>query len=280
MENCLINIDSRFRNIQKYPDAGKFTITLPEPLKNITFIRLASIELPTTFYTFLASYNNISFTIILNNDQEISITIKEGCYTSTLMINYIQSLLNVINSTYNTNFSISWDEISYKVTITNNISFSLIFDNDSIHRSLGFRLGFRGNNNTYLYTNQLPVYNEATNTTIYTWTGESFLDVTKDEYLFLRINDYGILYNQNTNMPNTILAKIILYDQQFVIDNGANLLTKTYKFRQPINLSKLDIELVNMLGFTIDMNLIDFSFTLECGQIYDNNDYNNHNFRI
>ena len=29
--------------------------------------------------------------------------------------------------------------------------------------------------------------------------------------------------------------------QQFIVDNGANFLTKTYKFKQPVNLSKFDI---------------------------------------
>ena len=65
-----------------------------------------------------------------------------------------------------------------------------------------------------------------------------------------------------------------------VIDNGANFLTKTYKFKQPVNLSKFDIELVNQFGKTVDMNYIDFSMTLEVGQIYDSGDYDKYNFNL
>ena len=62
-----------------------------------------------------------------------------------------------------------------------------------------------------------------------------------------------------------------MFDAQYIVDNGSNFLTKLYKFKQPINISKLDIELISPIGYTIDMNDIDFSFTLELGQIYDSN---------
>lgn len=276
MENILINVDSKFRNIHKYPNPGKFTFILDEPLKNISYIRLSSIELPTTFYTFTSGLNNISFAIIDSNDNQTYIYIKEGNYNSSQMVTYIQAQLNDANNAYGTHFKIAWDDIDYKVTFSNDTPFSLIFNNDELHRSLGDRLGFRGTNTDYLKENQLISYDDFSNTYMYSWTADTFLDITKDEYIFLKINDYGVIYN-NTNTKN-LLAKIILYDQQFVIDNGANFLTKEYIFKQPTNISKFDIELVNSLGNTIDMNLINFSMTLECGQNYDINSYNKHNF--
>lgn len=276
MEKILINIDSRFRNLDKFPDPGNFVYNLKEPLKNITSLRLASIELPTTFYTFLSRYNNIDFTIIDSNGYDHTIIIEEGNYTSTAMMTYIQGILTQINLGFGTTFTISWDSINYKVTITNDTPFTLLFGNDKDHMSLGFRLGYRGSDTDYLLDNQGPYYDVTTNTFRYGWTGDTFLDITKDEYLFLRINDYGVIYNDIRE--KSILAKIILYDQQFVIDNGANFMTKSYQFKQPVNLSKFDIELVNSLGETVDMNLINFSLTLELEQIYDGNTYNNHNF--
>jgi hypothetical protein len=139
-------------------------------------------------------------------------------------------------------------------------------------------LGFRGLNSSYLYATQVNSIDPATKKPSYHWQGETYLDITKDEYLFLRINDYGVIYNYHRE--KTLLAKIILYDQQFVIDNGANFLTKLYNFRQPINLSKLEIELISSSGTRINMNLIDFSMTLECGQIYDSTKKENYNFNL
>ena len=57
-------------------------------------------------------------------------------------------------------------------------------------------------------------------------------------------------------------------------------LTKEYIFKQPINISKLEIELVNALGQTINMNLINYSLTLEFGRIYDSNQFGSKNFQV
>jgi len=278
MENILINIDSKFRNIQQYTDPGFFVYHLDDILKNISFIRLASIELPTTFYTFLNIYNNISFTIILEDDTQLEFYIEEGNYTSELMISQIQKLLNIRNLQYNTKFTFTWDPINYKTAFSNDRPFTLIFGNDTTHVSLGYRLGFIYDDTTYLSKNLGLTYNPTTNTNSYIWSSDTFLNITKDEYLFLRINDYGVIHNNVRE--KSLLAKIILYDQQFVIDNGANFLTKLYKFKQPKNISKFEIELINSLGQTINMNFINFSLTLECGQIYDEKEYNKYNFTI
>lgn len=278
MENVLINIDSKFRNVALYPNPGSYTYFLKEPLKNINFIRLASIELPTAFYTFLDAYNNISFIILLEDESELFIYIEEGNYDSTTMITYIQTQLNIKNTEYKTKFLITWNVINYKITISNDTPFTLIFGNDNLHRSLGYRLGFINDDSNYLAKNIPYIYDPTIDDSNYQWTGDTFLNITKDEYLFVRINDYGVIYNDQRE--KSLLAKIILYDQQFIIDNGANFLTKTYKFKQPINLSRFEIELINQYGQTVNMNYIDFSLTLEVGQIYDSNDYDKYNFNL
>ena len=42
-----------------------------------------------------------------------------------------------------------------------------------------------------------------------------------------------------------------------------NLLTKEYIFKQPIDINKFDIELIDPYGNIIDMIYMNFSFTLE-----------------
>ena len=267
MENILINIDSRFRNKKIFPNPGNYTYLFNDPFKNITYIRLSSIELPNMYYSFNNKYLNTFFKIIID-DNIINVIIPEGNYSSDIMINKLQELLNNINSTNNTSFSISWDNINYKISIYNNVPFSLEFSNGSnILHSLGYYLGFRYTDDNYLYENQETIYLDGL--LLYYWKSNTFLDVTKDEYLFLRINDYGIIYNDFRD--KRLLAKIIMFDAQYIVDNGSNFLTKMYKFKQPVNISKLEIELISPLGYTIDMNDIDFSFTLELGQIYDSN---------
>ena len=61
MENILLNIDTRFIDKSKFPNAGKFTYQLDNPLKNIGYIRLSSIELPALYYVFKNIYNNVIY---------------------------------------------------------------------------------------------------------------------------------------------------------------------------------------------------------------------------
>lgn len=269
MENILINIDSGFRNKSVFPNSGHFVYTLDEPVKNISYIRISSIELPATYYTFQSKLNNITFTVLVNNDYNLYfvINLKEGNYTSDLFINYIQSQFDTINKTFLTKLHISWDTITYKTTISNNVCFTLLFDNDTDHVSLGNRMGFSGSNTSYLYNNQKSYLNETTLLNVYAWVSETYLNITKDNYLFIKINDYGVIYNNN-NIGKSILGKVTLYNTDIIFDNGANLLTKMYKFRQAVNINKLDIELLNPFGNTIEMGLVDYSLTIELGQIY------------
>ena len=262
MENILINIDSRFRDKKKYPNPGYFIYNLPTTLRNINYIRLSSIELPTTFYTFTEEYKNTSF--ILETEANIyEVKIKAGNYAADFMINYIQGQLNIINNTDSTNFSVSWDNIDYKVTFASVSPFTLKFGINGSNTPLGYYLGFRNDDTSYDMANQ-KTYNDN-GTTLYFWTSDTFLDTTKEEYAFVRVNDYGNIFNdiRNTNL----LAKIVLFEAQFVFDNGSNYLTKEYKFKQPTNITKLEIELLLPTGIRINMNSIDYSLTLEIGQL-------------
>ena len=275
MENILINVDSRFRDKKKYNNPGYFVFDLDEPLKNIKYIRLSSIELPTTFYTFSDKYQNTFFKIKTGND-EFDIKIKNGNYNPDTLITTIQHIFNEINIEYNSEFTILWDNIDYKVTITSNINFALIFLNDEIIQSLGYLLGYRQLDEYYILENQqIKLIN---GTQKFYWSGDTFLDTTKEEYIFVRVNDYGTIYNQIKK--KNLLAKVILFDSQFVFDNGANFLTKNYEFKQLVNINKLEIELILPTGFTIDLNLIDFSITFELGQIYDSKQFSNNNFLV
>jgi hypothetical protein len=272
MENILINIDSRYRDKKKYLNPGFFTYELNEPLKNIKYIRLSSIELPTTFYTFSEKYFNTYFKIVTETTV-YDIKIKDGNYNSETIITAIENIFSNINDI---TFDISWDPIDYKITIESANKFGFIFSNDNTLQTLGYLLGYRQNDEKYNY--ELQPFKIVNGSRVYYWVSDSFLDTTKEEYLFVRINDYGVIYNQ-TKKKN-LLAKVILFDNQFVFDNGANFLTKNYEFKQPVNINKLEIELILPSGFTVDLNLMDYSLTLEFGQIYDSRQFEKNNFIV
>lgn len=271
MENILINVDSRFRNIDLYPNSGKFTLKLNQTIKDILYIRLSGTEIPNLYYTFSQAKQNISFTITVAGNDTI-VTISDGFYDATQMLTNIQAKLPA-------GMNIALNLLNGIVTISHATTvFSINFSNNSSKKQLGNYLGFIKDNYTSFFNNARQEI-----------VSETLLDTIGDNYIFLRINDYGKIYNFNkatTDYNETIdnyLGKIILTanktDKNF--DNN-NFITKRHIFRQPANIGKLDIELLDPNGDTIKTNLIDYSFTLELGVIYDKELYkqslNNLNF--
>jgi hypothetical protein len=103
--------------------------------------------------------------------------------------------------------------------------------------------------------------------------GDAPADINGEKYIFLRINDYGSVYI-SPKLPYKVLGKIILDTKQgFIFNNGQDLIYKTYKFRQPSDVKSLEIELLDYNGNRLNINGIDYSFTLEFGMIYDETIY-------
>ena len=124
-------------------------------------------------------------------------------------------------------------------------------------------LGFRKNLYTLTAKQTVPVF----------INGDAPADINGEKYIFLRINDYGSVYI-SPKLPYKVLGKIILDTKQgFIFNNGQDLIYKTYKFRQPSDVKSLEIELLDYNGNRLNINGIDYSFTLEFGMIYDEEIY-------
>jgi hypothetical protein len=95
---------------------------------------------------------------------------------------------------------------------------------------------------------------------------EKIFNTLGDNYIFIRINDWGSL----DFFGSKIFGKVLLTSG---MGNPKldEYVSKEYKFKQPINIQKLDVELVDYLGNTVDMNGFEFSFTLELKQILNSN---------
>lgn len=261
MENQIINIDSRFRDKEVYRNAGRFTYYPKYRIKNITYVRLSSIELPNMYYTFTRLKQNISFKIIIPGTEAVTttITISEGSYTSDLLLNHLQDQIDAFPVLTNIGIQVSFDDITSKINFRSltSTAFNLAFSRDdpvpSVYPTFGYQLGFRQDKYTGLST----------------YTSESVLDVTGDHYVLVRVNNYGFMYNEVCG--EYVLAKIRINRNKtsVIYDDGSNLLTKEYRFRLPVNLDKLEIELMDPYGRTLDMIGQDFSLTLEIGQVVD-----------
>lgn len=264
MENILINVDSRFRNLQLYPNTSKFTIKLANTIKNIMYIRLSSVEIPNLYFTFSDAKKNTSFTLNTNGESYL-IHIEDGFYNSTQLLAAIQTELTNIPG----NFTIKLNLANGFVTFQGDTTFTINCNATEPYPSLCYHLGCR---NTKCSCKP-KIVNGSTKHYI---TYASQLDNIGDNYLFLKVNDYGKIYNFNLDNNNvsesqeSYLGKIIINsnkaDRNF--DNN-NLITKRHIFKQPVNINRLDIELIDPYSKLVEMLHMNFSFTLEIGVIYD-----------
>ena len=124
---------------------------------------------------------------------------------------------------------------------------------------LGFYIGFRPNikktTNQFLLT---PVVND----TKVILRAPKIYDATGDDYIFVRINDWGYVDYFGTKM----FAKIV-FSSGLGNSRLDDFINKEFRFRQPTNIQRLNIELVDYLGNTIDLNGFDWSFTLELKEL-------------
>jgi len=126
---------------------------------------------------------------------------------------------------------------------------------------IGWAMGFRNG-----------LYN--TNSSI---VSESVLDVHGPRYLFLTIDEHRLnvnsdfkIANAKNTIPNLIFAKIAIIEPPFSIQTVSDysLYTEPRIYYGPVNISKVDIKLLDEHGRIMDLNSKNFSFTLRFTVIY------------
>ena len=75
-------------------------------------------------------------------------------------------------------------------------------------------------------------------------------------------------------MDKSVLAKIPMINGKLslvVEQNLSDSLVKTRIYNGPVNLKKINVKLIDKFGEIIDLNHMDFSFTLEIEILYERN---------
>ena len=110
---------------------------------------------------------------------------------------------------------------------------------------------------------------------------EGLFDAGGDRYIYLTVNDYQYNYNETnvicfdkSSIEEHTLAKIPMVNGKLslVIDeNNKNPLVKIRQYNGPVNLNKFEIKILDKYGNIIDLNFMDFSFSLELETLYERN---------
>ena len=287
--NQTIILNSLYREDYLSSLSTDFNITLPNHFKNVLSIRLSSLQLPNVIYCISNNNNNNSLYIsedILGGVKGIVI-IPDGNYDYITFATLLQTEINTQLIT--SNFVVTTDSATQKITITNNINtFTMNFivkelvsgvsseyiinknykqlhcinDITELYKKLGWLMGYRKS----LYKDEKS------------YTSEGIYNGSFTEYIYFILNDFNNSQSQNiigmfskSTIGNNILAMIPLNANSFHIcfDNGADFIEKKREYFGPVNIQKLKIQLLNQYGEILNLNSMDFSFSLELELAYD-----------
>ncbi len=291
----LINVDSRFRPTTMEP-VGNFLYRLEHTYKNVIRVRVASIEIPNTFYTFTTARQNVSFIVstrdITGITRSLTILIPDGNYTISELQTVIQNQLNVgLRAPYGIFIEAQLDNNSGKFTFEcqglapyptadgtdpTYEAYPLTFDFATPRPStrhggigIGYNLGFRQPLYTITPANPASGPYAAGSVPLYFLTGESIVDTIEDTYLLLGLNDLHTLEHRTNTNYFQMLAKIIVREDKnaVIYDDGSSLISNEIIFPSPQNLTSLQISLLDVYGEIIDLNGLNYSVTFEITEV-------------
>jgi hypothetical protein len=274
-----LNIDTRFRDNYYSTAASNFNIQLPLNIDNVLQMQLASIELPTSYYVVSKQYNNNYFNIVVNGENAI-ITIPDGNYTQTAIMDIINTQLElsgppfsyisfIVNLTNTTNGSAETMVGPNGTGVVTQLELNFQYDRNGIEDrgtplplKFGWNLGFRNG-----------IYSGITN-----YVSEGIIDLSGPRYVYLVVDDYNNNVNNNfysafnnSVLNKNILARISVQANNFNIleQNNLNIVTTPREYFGPINLYAMNIQLLDEYGRIVDLNNMDFSFCLTLINVYD-----------
>ena len=282
-----INIDTRFRENYYATQSSNFHLDLPIRLTQVVSLQLSALELPSTFYAISKVFGNNFFIISLPNTSidPLIITIPDGNYTYLTLQNYINNFIGTDPSV-----PADYHAINFLADIntpggtgsggtgkmvvgstTGLIDFVMNFQTDRYGNDdkqtplplklgwlMGFRSGYYENNATYV--------------------SEGLIDLLGPRYIYLVVDDFNNnvsdgFYGAFTSslLNKNILARITLQGSVFniIAQNNLLLVSTARQYFGPVDIQKMQIQLLDEYGRILDLNNMDYSFCLSFQTIYD-----------
>ena len=273
-----LNINSCFRSNYFQSNSSDFQYIIPGEIKNVISMRLVSLEFPHSWYLISTNNKNDFFKITLTmiSKQNIAsetyiIKIPEGNYTEKTLEIFLNEtyFYKSVNKNLLKYINFSIDPYSKKTTfkvLNQDINISLSFspeENDNPLITFGWLCGFR-------MTNYLNIVNCI--------TSEGIFDNGNENYIYVVINDYQYNTNQmnivgfdGSILNENVIAKVLYQnnDCSYILINDNNPLAQTREYNGPVNISKLNIKLLDKFGRIINLNNMDIGLTIQYNTLYE-----------
>jgi hypothetical protein len=279
-----LNIDTRFRENYYSSTSTNFNLVLPMNMNNVLSMQLASIEIPTSYYIVSKQFGNNYFHITIDGSGTQLVTIPSGNYKFDGIASIINEAIshlplpfkdvyfqiNLSNLTNNGSgqMMVGWPVGSTYVGTNITLNFQLNIEGQDIRNTplplkLGWLLGFR---------NGLYVNNQN-------YVSEGIVDIYGPKYLYLVIDDHNNNVSNNfysafnsSILNKNILARITVQSTttfSVLSQNNLNLVSTSREYFGPVNLQRMNVQLLDEYGRIVDLNSMDFSFCLTLTTAYD-----------
>ena len=279
-----INIDTRFRENYYTSNASNFHVNLPIRLTQVVSLQLSAMEMPTTFYVISKVFGNNFFVLEISGLDPLIVTIPDGNYDYLALQNYINNYLTTVATGAYQNINCLVDINTPGGLGPSAGSGKMIFGSTSGTQafSINFLVDRYGNEDRQtplpLKLGWLMGYREGYYENAYTYPSEGVVNLIGPRYIYLVIDDF----NNNVNdgfygaftssiLNKNILARISLQGSVFSVlsQNNFNLLTTPRQYFGPVDIQKLQVQLLDEYGRILDLNNMDYSFCLSFQTVYD-----------
>jgi hypothetical protein len=268
----LVCVDSVFRPHYDTTKSNDFIFYIPEHIKKVVSMKIASIELPNTQFMFSSANYSNTFFISINEEEPLLITIPDGSYIIEEITSTLTNLIN--DSRVEATYDYQKGRVMFTHTGTEGqIQLDFTTSGAKYRQNAGWYLGFRN-----------LTYEKTISTEDPSIIADSIFGANIDKYIFLDIDDYqrnfltGAVISVTNRTPtgnssyigNTIMAKIPMSTDPNTImfNNGLDQLFKNREYFGPVKLEKLRIRLLNKYGDLVDFNNEDYSISIEITEMY------------
>lgn len=277
-----VNIDTRFRENYFSTQSSNFHLDLPLRLNQVVSLQLSAMEFPSTFYAISQIFGNNFFVIRIAGEEPLLVTIPDGNYTYSVLQTYLNNYLA------NPTIPVPYQSITFTTDIVSVSSTSSgtgkmhVTSSTSTPFTLDFSTNKNGNED-----NSIPLqlkfgwligFRRATYSEKFDYISEGVVDLVGPKYLYLVVDDFN--NNQNDGfygaftssiLNKNILARITITGSVFNIlsQNNLSLITSPRQYFGPVDIQKLQIQLLDEYGRVIDLHNMDYSFCLSFQTIYD-----------
>ena len=277
-----IHFNSKFRDNYYSTSSSNFQYTLPQPSDKVVSLSLSSICIPNSWYVFSTECDSNRFIVEISGVcipfSIFEIVIPDGNYDDCALESFLNDTYffnsGVDNPLKFVKFSIQPQSLKSMFEfikdapdeIEMNVKFVDI-RTKSIMYTAGWTMGFR-------YGQYLHITKYLMSEGLFNAGGDCYLYFCLDDFN-KNVNNSNVVLFDDSMMRDDVLAKIYLIDGKFAmnVDNNPDDCcnhVKTRKYFGPIDLRKIHVRLLNQYGRVINLNNMDYSFSLEVAQLYKN----------